>query len=62
MLCPGQWTVNLNFDLPVLYKYTVNVDILVQYIFSRIQRSAFDARKYDASEKIRTLWDNRINS
>ena len=31
---------------------TVNVEIFVQYIFSRISRRALDARKYDVSEKL----------
>ena len=32
--------------------HTVNIEIFTQYIFSRISRSAIDARKYDVSEKI----------
>ena len=40
---------------------TVNVEIFAQYIFSRISRSALDARKYDVSEKMKHYRSNRIN-
>ena len=40
---------------------TVNVEIFVQYIFSRISRSALDARKYDVCEKMKHYRSNRIN-
>ena len=40
---------------------TVNVEIFTQYIFSRISRSALDARKYDVSEKMKHYRSNRIN-
>ena len=40
---------------------TVNVEIFAQYIFSRISRSALDARKYDVSEKMKRYRSNRIN-
>ena len=41
--------------------YTINVEIFAQYIFSRISRSALDARKYDVSEKMKHYRSNRIN-
>ena len=40
---------------------TVNVEIFAQYIFSRISRSALNARKYDASEIMKHYRSNRIN-
>ena len=41
--------------------YTVNVEIFAQYIFSRISRSALDARKYDVIVKMKHYRSNRIN-
>ena len=43
------------------FLHTVNVEIFSQYIFSRISRSALDARKYDVSEKMKHYRSNRIN-
>ena len=39
----------------------MNIEIFAQYIFSRISRSALDARKYDVSEKMKHYRSNRIN-
>ena len=50
-----------NLSLAWLEIYTVNVEIFAQYIFSRILRSALDARKYDVSEKMKRYRSNRIN-
>ena len=40
-------------------EHTVNVEIFAQCIFSRISRTALDARKYDVSEKINQNSTNR---
>ena len=40
---------------------TVNVEIFVQYIFSRISRRLLDARKIDVSENYNHNRTNRIN-
>ena len=44
---------------PNLLLYTVNVDIFVQYICSRISRRALHARKYDVSENYNHERTNR---
>ena len=36
--------------------------MFAQYIFSRISRSALNARKYDVSEKMKHYRSNRINN
>ena len=43
------------------YLYTVNVEILAQYIFSCISRRALYARKFDVSENYYHNRTNRIN-
>ena len=40
---------------------TVNVEIFAQYVFSRISRSAIDARKFDVSENHNHNRTNRIH-
>ena len=40
---------------------TVNVEIFMQYIFSRISHRVLNAQKYDVSEKRNHYSSNRIN-